>query len=477
MSERRSATVVIAMLVTIASARELHGAGLYVSDRGTRPLGRGGAFVAGADDGGAIWYNPAGLADAPTSLLVDAAWVDYGVRFSRRSLVTTTSGTELVDSSFPQVNGSTPFLPIPTIVGTYRFGAAKEYTVALGAYAPYAAILSYPESINGGPAPQRYSLLSLDGSALAVVGAWFAYRPIEQLHIGIGIQMLTGYFRTTIVFNTCPPGRLFCAEEDPSYDAQSAVSTGPIFAPSGNAGITWIPIRGVRLAASAQAPFQISAPATVDVRLPSAVFFDGATQSGRAAHTHFELPPILRVGIEVRPLHDDRLRVELAYAREFWSVQKSIDVTPENIRLINVLGFPSPFQVSAISLPRAMRDSDSVHLGGEYDQKLFQHSLTARAGVSYETSALPTAYVTPLTVDSDKVAVSLGGSIYANEHLRLDVAVSHAIASGVTVTPQEAAVPRITVVKGNPAPPTTAVNGGIYSYDTTVVGVGMNYVF
>ena len=38
--------------------------GLYYADRGVRPLGRAGAFVAGADDPGAITYNPAGMFDA-----------------------------------------------------------------------------------------------------------------------------------------------------------------------------------------------------------------------------------------------------------------------------------------------------------------------------------------------------------------------------------------------------------------------------
>ena len=51
--------------------------GLYFTDRGVRPMGRAGAFVAGADDLGAIWYNPAGIADAGTSILFDASWLQF----------------------------------------------------------------------------------------------------------------------------------------------------------------------------------------------------------------------------------------------------------------------------------------------------------------------------------------------------------------------------------------------------------------
>ena len=46
-------------------------AGLFLAPRGVRPLGRAGAFVAGADDPNALSYNPAGLAFARNGILVD----------------------------------------------------------------------------------------------------------------------------------------------------------------------------------------------------------------------------------------------------------------------------------------------------------------------------------------------------------------------------------------------------------------------
>ena len=64
-SRHHVAGVAIALASLATIARDAGAAGLYFSDRGVRPLGRGGAFVAGADDLGAIWYNPAGIVDAP----------------------------------------------------------------------------------------------------------------------------------------------------------------------------------------------------------------------------------------------------------------------------------------------------------------------------------------------------------------------------------------------------------------------------
>jgi long-chain fatty acid transport protein len=149
------AAIAWAALGVTAVSRHANAAGLYVSDRGVRPLGRGGAFVAGADDLGAIWYNPAGIVEAPSSLLLDGSYVHYTDTFTRQGLATSSTGTELV-TNFPTVRGTTPFLPIPTIVGSYRFGAQKQFAAALGIYAPDAALLTYPTTIAGGAqAPQR----------------------------------------------------------------------------------------------------------------------------------------------------------------------------------------------------------------------------------------------------------------------------------------------------------------------------------
>ncbi len=273
---------------SLAVAADAHAAGLYFSDRGVRPLGRGGAFVAGADDLGAIWYNPAGIVDAPTSILLDASWLHYTSDFTRQALTTSSTGTTFVQS-FPTVNGSTGPLPVPTIAASYRFGSREQFAIAGGIFAPMTPVTSYPETISGAggaqvPAPQRYSLVSLNGSALVVTGLWFAYKPIEELRIGAGVQMLTGTFKTTVDFSACPPDNLVCAAENPSYDAYSQLKVGPIFAPSGNLGVTYVPVKYVRFGVSGQAPFWVGAPATIDVRLPTAVVFDNASQQGDKAH-------------------------------------------------------------------------------------------------------------------------------------------------------------------------------------------------
>ena len=197
--------------------------GLYFSDRGVRPMGRAGAFVAGADDLGAIWYNPAGLADAKTSLLADFSWLHFSSEYTR-SLQVVDADNTVRNVGSAKVTGTSPIIPFPTLAASYNFGRAKEWTIAAGSYAPYAAIATYPDRVNGQPSPARYALGSFDGSALVLMGGWIAYKPIEQLRIGLGIGALVGFFQSTVTFSVSPPDRLVAAPEQPEYDAATTIN-------------------------------------------------------------------------------------------------------------------------------------------------------------------------------------------------------------------------------------------------------------
>ena len=470
---------VVPLVLSAVVPRTADAAGLFTADRGVRPLGRGGAFVAGADDLGAIWYNPAGLADAGTTLFIDLSWLNFSSEYTRKTQVTDAGGT-VRTYNYPKVDGTTPFLPIPTLGGSYAFGSEKQFTVAIGILAPYTAIASYPLTAGGQPSPSRYSLVSLDGSALVISGAYFSYKPIEQIRIGGGLQALVGTFKSKVVFSASPPDRLISAPEDPAYDSLSQLNVGPILAPSGNFGIIAVPEKHVHLGASAQLPFWINAPAKIQVKLPNAAVFKDARQEGEDARVRFRLLPVLRFGAEYRTdLGDEStLRVEVAYVREFWSLHESIDVRPDNVKLYQITGFPSPFGVAPISLPRHFQDSNSFRLGGEYSTKsIFKSNRTdLRAGVSYETSAIPREWVSPLTYDANKIIGSVGASLHAGENWRLDAVAALVLLNSTNVDPATAQVPRVNPVQGNPTK-TEAINGGEYSARAIILGVGAQYKF
>lgn len=460
------------LLALLVHAQEANAGGLYFSDRGVRPMGRAGAFVAGADDLGAVWYNPAGLADAKTSALADFSFLRFSADYTRELRIVDADDTVRYLKS-PTVSGSSPVIPFPTLAGSYQLGDRRQYTIAGAVYAPYAAIATYPETVDGQPSPSRYALGSFDGSALLFTGAYFAYKPIEQLRIGIGLGALVGVFQSTVTFSVSPPDRLIGAPEQPEYDAASRFRVGPIFAPTGSLGGIWIPLKELRVGASFQLPAVVSSSTRFDVRLPSSAVFDGARVTGTDAHVRFKLPSILRAGVEVRPTDD--LRVEAAYVREFWSIHDSLELAPEGVAIEGISGLPRRVPLPPIRFPRGFQDSSSYRLGGEYAFTLWSYVMSLRGGFSYETSAIPPEYLSLLTVDMDKVTVALGGGVHIGEHWRLDATYAHLFASSVDVPADTAKIPRVNPLPGNA--PLEAVNGGRYAASADLFGVGAQYTF
>jgi long-chain fatty acid transport protein len=472
---RRTTWALGATLVALCWCTNAGASGLYFTDRGVRPMGRGGAFVAGADDLGAIWYNPAGLADAGTSFLLDASWLQFSVDYARELRVVNADQT-VVYPRDPTIHGSSPIIPLPTIAGSLVLDPKGRFTLAAGVLAPYIALASYPQTVtypdgSTQPSPARYTLSGFDGSLLALPGVWIAYKPIEELRFGLGMMALTGVFQADVTFSACPPDRLICAPEQPEYDAAARMRVGPFFAPTLSGGVTWVPNKWLRLGASGMLPMVVDSEATIQVRLPTAAEFDQATIDGDKAHVRFVLPGVVRAGVEVRPVRD--LRLELAWVHEFWSAHQTITANPEGISIDNVPGLPAKLPMPNIVIPRGFQDSDSFRLGGEYRFDMIGYRWAARTGVAYETSAVPPSYLSLSSLDFDKMVASLGGSLFIGKHWRFDAVWAHVFALSVTVDPNEAKITRINPLPGNATP--EYVNGGNYSASANILGVGLNY--
>lgn len=473
-------SLALAALCVTGSA---NAAGLYFSDRGVRPMGRAGAYVAGVDDLHGIWFNPAGIADAGDAVLVDFAWLRFTNTYQRRLRIEDADGVmRNVDSG--EIRGSSSFLPLPTFAASMVLDKEKRWTAAIGFLAPYVALASYAERLdNGQPSPARYTLGSFDGSALGLPGGWLAWKPRDNLRLGVGAFAMIGYFQSTITFSVSPQDRLLGAPEQPEWDAQSQMRVGPMFAPTANGGAIWEPDPHVRLGFSGQLPMVISSPATIKVRLPTSAALDGASVRGQDARVRFVLPGIVRLGIEFRPLAGDNkqksldsdLRIELAWVHEFWSSHKSIDAQPDGIYLENITGAPKSVAMPKISIPRNFVDSDSFRIGGEWIFLAGGYRMALRTGLSYETSAVPKAYMSLSSLDFAKTTVSLGGGLFIGKRWRFDAVLAHTFASDVVTTPQEAKIGRINPLAGNA--PLEPVNGGTYTANANLIGVGINYLY
>ena len=110
-----------ALAATVTATSVAPAAGLYYGDRGVRPLGRAGAFIAGGDDLGAIAYNPAGLYEAGAQVLIDGSWVNFSSDYTRQTRIlqvdpNTGQPVGSTVQTFAPVQGKTPFLDRKSVV-------------------------------------------------------------------------------------------------------------------------------------------------------------------------------------------------------------------------------------------------------------------------------------------------------------------------------------------------------------------------
>lgn len=451
----------VRLLSIAAAALALHpllarAGGLQLPTRGVRPSARGGAFVAGADDLGALWFNPAGLHLMPRGergwgVLVDVAYVEQQASYERID-----SGHNPREEVESQAGGK----PIPTLAAGYEWN--DRWTLAFGVVAPYAALGRYPEE-----GPQRYSVVDFSDSLLATLELAVSYQWTDRVRFGVGLQNGVVSLDSRIVFSGCP-AELVCAPEDPEFDSLGEIRQVDFFNPSGILGVQMDVSDWLRTGLAFQLPAYISGEGKIAVRLPSSGFFDGAEIEGERAAVSFWLPPILRAGVEARPLPG--WRVELAGSVEFWSVHDRFKIVPKNVRIENAAGVGT-YELGPLEVPREFDDTFAVHAGVE-GKPLGDSPLRVLGGYVYETAASPEAYLSALTVDGAKHVLS-GGAGYAFGRFTFDATFGVALVEERTVDPEVGVSPQLNPIR-DPNPNPTYVNWGDYSSSWFFAGAGVS---
>ncbi|MCB9603752.1 MAG: OmpA family protein [Sandaracinus sp.] len=468
-----------ALVATSVPALPASAGGLFLTDRGARPLSRGFAFVAGADDPQSLWYNPAGLSWSEQQFLFDAT-----LTFLYGSYTRTDSGGNVL----APVDIDAAVLPIPMLAYTHPIG---DFTLGLGLHAPNATLLRWPYGVRAGggtcdattvegasdpsceAAPQRYSLYSLEGSAFVNVTPAFAWKR-GGFSLGAGVHLLLGSFVGETAMSACD-GTLCSQPEDPEWDGVARFTLSPIIHPGLTLGVTY-DAGIVRVGASfVWWPKAIRGEAELDVRLPAAPLFDGATVDGNKATLELAMPIILRAGVEVRPTRG--LRVEAAVVYERWSMQDAATITPKNVWIRDAVAI-GDYQVGPISIPRNMNDVWSLRLGGSY--RVWDDRLDLSAGVNYETSSFDDAYLTPLTLDTGKFVVGLGASVEVHEGVWIDVSYAHVFLQDRNVTDSQVPQPNPIRPPRNPDVDPNAggvvyVGNGNYQMEADMVGLGIRW--
>ncbi len=491
------ACLVAFAVVGLARPTTAHAGGFYLLDRDTRALGRGGAFVAGANDPSALWYNPAGIGFSGNQLLIDGTMTFLSVDFTRVD----SGGTTL-----PTVTGTNAPLPIPTIAGTFDLGL-RNFVFDIGIFAPNAALMRWPQSVSVDgvmqAAPQRYSLLSMEGSLIAALAVGAAWRPIDELSIGVGVHVVYGSFAAQTALSACD-GVTCSFPEDPEYDGVAQLTLNPVFTAVATLGVTY-DAGPVRFGLSVMTPYSLSGNASIQVRTPAAAAFDGAfvrTREGNCATVsdqeiassiaagghhpcqdtradmNLDFPWIVRAGVQLEAIDD--LVLEVSFVWETWSVQNEASVRPHDVWFANALGGALDYQVGALSIPRHMRDTFSIRLGGEYT---VDDVVQLRLGGYYESGSFDDQWLQALTIDSDKLVFAGGVSVRVVDGLFLDAMIGYAHLFPRNVTNSAVPVPNpIRPPVNDPDPSVrmpgdpTYVGNGSYTMTAPFFGLGIRFM-
>lgn len=454
-ARRGYAALALSAALFLLCPKSAQAGGFFLTDRGVLPLGRAGAFVAGARGIESLWYNPAGLAGTGRSIRIEGMATFLEASFTR------------IDDGGnvrPQVTLETPFVPIPLLGYSDDFGL-EDWDFALSLFAPNAQAYRWPDSVNGQPAPQRYSLIATDKSLIVHVAAGAAYSGIKNLSIGADVQLITGRFYTDTVFTACD--MFACAfPEDPEFDSRSVVDLNPFFTFTAALGVTY-QFPYVKIGVSGHTPYTIGGDAKLKAGLPTHPVFDDAQIEGDEVELKVPFAGVARVGVEVSPT--EQLRIELSGVREGWSRQRAIDVTPKDVWMRNVTGV-GDYEVGRIRLDRQMQNVWSARLGGEYT---FEHpAIGLRAGAAYENGAFKDATLSPITLDSDKVLLAAGASFGLPSDLSFDVTFAHVFMKDRDV--RTSTIQQPTALRPAPEAGSHIANGD-YVMEANVIGVGLTY--
>lgn len=441
----------LALLALFSSSAQA--GGYYFPDSGVVAVGRGGAFVASADDTFAQYYNPAALVRLERwTFDVGVSAVSQQVEFSR--LMEDDTLAEPVSNE-----GGAFIIPQFAVGGPL---VEDKLHLAVGLYTAYSPSFSYePEG------PQRYTLI--DSSIWqAFAGPSLSYTPHPAISVGLGLQwQFLSVGQDLAVTTSLVEGRT----EDPSSDVNVSVRQFDPFAPSANLGLLVRPVDELSVGLAAQLPSSFRARGSLvadfsghalEAQMQDPVIEDDSVNLG------VRLPLVLKAGVAVHPREDSA--IELAMVYENWKSLDSLVLSDLQLDLnFTNPNFPAPEVSEELALPAAFRDVFSLRLGGTVR---VIDELTLRGGGFWERGSQEDARVSVAAYDPNKWQASAGASVHLlDERLTVDTSLAYLFFPAKSV--RNSTVSQTNVQDG----PVSVVGNGDYRSSGLVLAAGVSWAF
>jgi long-chain fatty acid transport protein len=467
----RSSALAASLLCASGVARA---GGFEVPDNGAQAVGRGGAFVAKADDGTAIYFNPAGLArQRGTRLYAGGNLYLHSFEFQRSGAFPddpNDAATPWGQRPYPVVtNSAGPFFA-PFLAASTDFASLDRLTVAVGVFGPpVVGNRTFPLAIRNAPAASRYDFIQ-SRSTLVFPTASAAYRITPWLDLGVsGHLVLANFDQTTVSYadiGQCPN-----VEYQPCDSRSTLAATATSF--GATIGALVRPSANVAFGLSVRTPITLEAEGVLTPQAPKNL---DVTLAPGTAFLSTKLPLIVRAGGRYIAMDGDFevYDLELDATYEGWGAAQG---DGPRIR-VPVLG---SFKNIDTLVVHGYKDTFSVRVGGAYNLDVGEGIFTMRAGGFYDSPATSFAYT---RLDFDTLAKVAGtvGLGYHRGAFGVDVGYAAIASVPRLVGTDQGDVRPVNGAKGgkpvdNNGDLLPAVNEGAYRGFTHILSVGVTVTF
>jgi long-chain fatty acid transport protein len=377
-------------------------AGIEVGPQGVHAVGRGGAFVVGADDPSAIWWNPSRLSLLRgTRMLYNHNMPNLELSFDRNPAQKCKGGpgespcVAVGDpTAFATANQQEGVFPVGINFGLTSDFGLKDWGFGLGVQGPaaYGKLAYANDPSKGDPnsiSATRYSVTNMD-TALIFVSGSAAWKYKEWFGLGVSLQYVAVPYLKYSLDIIGPASASTQNNPDKTLnDLRVDLNVADWKKYSAIVG-GWVrPLPYLEFGVSARViPINIEATGDLTISGTENSLYKKAPAVKVPGRLSFTYPMDVKVGGRYVHKKADRelFDVEADFVWEQWSAMDAFRVKFDKE---DVEAFGTNLRLKKITLPRNLKDTYSVRLGGTYNP--IPDHLWVRLGGWWESGAQPTS--------------------------------------------------------------------------------------
>ena len=437
MKHRLITCLLVAGLVA-GMAGWVHAAGFNIYEAGVRATALGGAFTATADDGSALFYNPAGLSFIEGQT-VNMNFMSVAPRFKFAGAATLGGTPETAEAEHKAYF-------VPGAYFTKNYGG--KWAWGAGVYAPFGLGVEWmnPETFVG-------RQVSYDVSIQTVyVTPAVSYKVTDELAFSLGLDVaLQNLKLQRYTLNPTTGDNALNTTLEGHSNVNLTPTVGAMYRPGENVsfGMMYHHKKTMKFEGGDATLEDASGGGSASNYPTNLLAALGGSE--HELNSDLNLPNILSLGAAYR--FTDRLAAEFNYVWFGWSTFESLALEFDD----------DPDSPLNQEIHFYYEDAWQVRFGLDY--QMIPERMNLMAGYVYDTTPQPLSSVSPLLPDSDRNDFSIGAEFY---HGDWDFNFAYMLVVGEE---------RTNIENGMPANPDPAYPVGSYKSLANILGMGVTYRF